>query len=104
MLLPAEEEELLVSVTPQTFIVTFGAEESTLVFAYNDYDDDTKKSTSTFLISIFYDRSANKFSGMDMENPDSDEDVEYASLFEIVNLFKKLGFRPLGSHLIFGYQ
>jgi hypothetical protein len=97
-----EEEALLNSVTPQTFIVTFGSEESTLVFAYNDFDDDTRKTTSTFLISIVYNPDLNKFSGMDMENPDSDEDVEYATLYEIVALFKKLGFRPLGCHVLFG--
>jgi len=95
VLLPTEEEELLGSVSPQTFIVTFGPEESTVVFAYNDFDDDDKTTTSTFLISIFYDIETNLFTGMDMENPDSDEDVEYDTLYQIVELFKKLGFCPM---------
>lgn len=63
MLLPAEEQELLTSVPAQTFIVYIGgAEESTLVFAYNDYDDDDKSNPSTFLISIYYDMHKNKYS------------------------------------------
>lgn len=57
---------------------------------------------SSFLAVVV--RTSNKFTGMDMEDPDSDKDVEYATLFEIVGSFKKLGFRPLSSHILFGHQ
>ena len=71
------------------------------MFAYNDYDDESKSSTSTYLIAITYNPEENRFQGMDMENPECDDDVYYASLFEVVTLFKKLGFRPLGNHMLF---
>ncbi|KAL6066365.1 hypothetical protein QOT17_009554 [Balamuthia mandrillaris] len=102
-LLPEEEENLLSSVPPQTFIVSFGVEDSTFVFSYNDYDEDGQEKTSTFLISITYNPQTGLFSGMDMENPDSDQDVHYKSLAEIATMFKKLGFRPLSPHILFGY-
>ena len=45
-----------------------------------------------------------RFTGMDMENPEADEDVEYEHLYDIVSLFKKLGFRPLSPHVMFAYS
>eukprot|EP01090_Pellita_catalonica_P002894 TRINITY_DN12515_c0_g1_i1.p1 TRINITY_DN12515_c0_g1~~TRINITY_DN12515_c0_g1_i1.p1 ORF type:complete len:358 (+),score=96.16 TRINITY_DN12515_c0_g1_i1:174-1247(+) len=94
-----EEESLLARVPPQTFLVTVGAD-NTFVFAYNDYDDDNQTATSTFLIAIYYNAQTNLFEGMDMENPEFDDDVEYDTLDQIAALFTKLNFKPLHARML----